>query len=75
MAKIILKTPNSDYQVEVDTGVTEVEIHEAFLGVTFVTLSGKKLAVSMRDDDFEVVFTDLPPAEEEPPNPDPDAIG
>ena len=55
MAKIKLSTPNSDYNTIIDTDVMDVEITESYLGVRFISDSGKTLSVSMRDDGFEII--------------------
>jgi hypothetical protein len=58
MAKIILKTPEGipPYHTIIDTDVMEVEVRESYLGVIFVSDSGERLAVSMRDNGFEVHY-------------------
>lgn len=56
MAKIILSEPDGPYKTTIDTEVMKVELREVFLGVSFVTDNGEKLAVSMRDDGFEVIY-------------------
>lgn len=57
MSKIILKQPGGPYKCEIDTEVMEVEIRNAFIGVSFITDSGEKLSVSMRDNGFEVHYS------------------
>lgn len=54
--KIELKEPDGPYSCAIDTGVMSVELRETFLGVKFVTESGEKLSVSMRDNGFEVHY-------------------
>ena len=56
MAKILLKEPNGPYKAEIDTQVMVTEIREAYLGVRFISNSGKTLSVSMRDDGFELIY-------------------
>lgn len=55
MAIITIKTPNSPYGAEINTEVMDVEIREAYIGVLFISDSGKTLAVSMRDGGFELI--------------------
>lgn len=57
MAKILIYQPDGPYSCELDSGAMGVKIGEAFLGVAFVTDSGEKLSVSMRDNGFEVHYT------------------
>lgn len=61
MAKIILKEPNGPgpHTCVIDTGVMDVEILESYLGVGFVSESGEKLSVCVRDTGFEVRHTDV----------------
>ena len=54
MATIELKEPDGPYGATIDTGVMEVTISKAYLGVTIASDSGKKLHVCLRDDDFEI---------------------
>jgi hypothetical protein len=56
MANITLREPDGPYHCSIDTDVMNVEIRNAFLGVEFVTEGGAILAVSMRDDGFEVHY-------------------
>lgn len=56
MAKITLCEPKRPYNCTIDTGVMNVEIKEAFLGVRFISDSGEKLSVCMRDGGFEVLY-------------------
>ena len=55
MAKILLRLPEGPYRAIIDTEVMDIEIHEAFLGVKFVSPIGKTLSVSMRDGGFELI--------------------
>lgn len=57
MSLIKVSHPDGPYSSELDTGVMDVEIREAFLGVGFVTENGERLAVSMRDGGYEVHYT------------------
>lgn len=59
MAKIRLSDSSDAYDCVIDTKVMEVEIRETFLGVLFVTEDGEHLAVSMRDNGFEVHYTGI----------------
>ena len=54
--KIRLSEPDDSYHAEIDSTVMDVEVRECFLGVEFVTEDGARLAVSMRDDGFEVHY-------------------
>jgi hypothetical protein len=58
MAKIKVSQPDSPYTATLDTDAMDVDIREAFLGVGFTSEDGTKLAVAMRDDGFEVRYTD-----------------
>jgi len=62
MAKITLSAPNGPYRAEIDTEVMDVEISEAFIGVSFITLEGKKIGISQRDGNFEIMYTGEPPS-------------
>jgi len=57
MAIIKLKQPNGPYKPTIDTDAMNIEIREAYLGVSFVTEQGERLSVSMRDNGFEVHYT------------------
>ena len=54
MAMITIKQPGGPYNATLDTGAMDVDIREAFLGVRFITESGRTLSVSMRDGGFEI---------------------
>lgn len=54
--KIKISEPDGPYSCELDPGVMEVELREVFLGVGFVTESGQRLSVSMRDGGFELML-------------------
>lgn len=49
-----MREPDGPYQAEVDPGVMEVEIREAFVGLGLVSPDGQRLSVCMRDGGFEV---------------------
>lgn len=57
MTRIALSEPEGPYGCVIDSGAMEVELRDVFLGVTFVTKSGERLAVSMRDGGFELAYT------------------
>ena len=61
MATITLSVPDVPYKATIDTEVMAVDIREAFNGVTFTTLSGRKMYVSERDDYFEITYDETPP--------------
>lgn len=52
--KIVIGDPGEQSPTVIDPGVQAVTITETFLGVTFVTADGARLAVCMRDDGYEV---------------------
>lgn len=54
--KIRLTSPTTPHSPVLDTDAMDVEITEAFIGVMFVTADGSRLAVSMRDDGYEVHY-------------------
>lgn len=56
MARIVLSEPDGPYSCTFDTRVMEVKLFEVFNGVQFVSDSGEKLSVSMRDNGFEVHY-------------------
>lgn len=55
--EIKIEEPDGPYSATIDTGVMRTTIREAFLGVMFETDGGEKLAVSMRDNGFEVIYS------------------
>lgn len=58
MSKIIIKEPKGPYLCALDTDAMTVTIREAYLGVGFLSDSGEKLSVSMRDSGFELQYGD-----------------
>lgn len=55
--QIEIKQPEGPYSCTVDTGVMDVSITEAFVGAAFITETGEKLSVCMRDNGFEVRYS------------------
>ncbi len=54
--KIHISEPNGPYNCVIDSKVMDVKLYEVFKGVVIETKDGQKLAVSMRDDGFEVHY-------------------
>lgn len=61
MAKIEMSIPATSYTTIIDTRAMDVEIRETFIGVTFISLDGKKMHVAQRDGYFEITYEDRPP--------------
>ena len=53
MAIITLKTPGTGYTTVIDTGVSEIEIKENFLGISMITEEGSTMSIVQRDFGFE----------------------
>ena len=61
MATIKLSVPHTPYKATINTEVMDVEIREAFNGVMFTSLNGRKMYVSERDGYFEITYDETPP--------------
>lgn len=61
MAKIEVSIPATSYKTVIDTEAMNVEIRETFIGVTFISLDGRKMYVSQRDGYFEITYDEEPP--------------
>lgn len=56
MGRIVLSEPDGPYSATIDAGVMDVTLVDIFKGVKFMADSGECLAVSMRDNGFEVHY-------------------
>jgi hypothetical protein len=54
--RIVLSEPSGPYSCTLDAGVMDVKLIEVFNGVQFISDSGEKLSVSMRDSGFEIHY-------------------